>query len=721
MRGKHLLAAAALLSGLLLTACGRTPAEVPAPPEPEIPTEAVQTKPEKPKESAFDRFSGNYMEGFAPIDYAGARTFSHNGRDLVLEDAPENTAEELVAQYYLNQFRGDLEAQLPLMGEESLQITAESDAGLSQRNIGFRSVILHDITMLKLEDYVPGAGYFETAELAERFSTEQLEQIEESGLSQYTVVYVDLSWEWTTEAMELGPQLGDGRYERLYLLGRTGEEADWKIYNIGWGEYDLDRTLEPRNNPQAVELAKLALREADYPTNPILTVLLRQPIGERTLLLVQVEGGPHIAGLKNLVLGVYDEKTKAFVGDTFAIHGDEPGYTSWWGEDSALYLLWTNTIYFQGYGTSNGLGYFRFGSNGLEPIYDLPPSALNCGVLDDPVQDNGMLTSVDYWFERKARPVAEGIDLYESNPDWMPGQGEQWNYVGFVPFVANTSSVTEEAKALIRTCLEEEWPGHRTYFLGEEPGEPQEDDVRIDRILYAGEKVTYETVGVAFQVKRSYYNTWHSEDPGPTWREIQSDIYVILGRDVAGDYYEVRGFHEPTANESVERMILEVSHDLMDLEVSLWRDGYPTPAGPGSEIHFFRELPTVEVLEGWEPVYWPGAYWSRQSWEDFSALCYHVGEEPGKEDPDEYSVYTIDTTRTDLATYRGIRVGDSRDKVLEAYPDLYDTEYWHESAPDFPGKDYLWYCDNSDGWGAAILFFFEDDVVRQIRLNYMFN
>lgn len=169
----------------------------------------------------------------------------------------------------------------------------------------------------------------------------------------------------------------------------------------------------------------------------------------------------------------------------------------------------------------------------------------------------------------------------------------------------------------------------------------------------------------------------------------------------------------------------QTSDDLMDLEVSLFRDGYPSPVGPGSQVSFFREVydgkPQVEVLEGWEPIYWPGAYWTRQSWDGFSALCYHVGEEPGQSDPDAYRVYTIDTTRTDLSTYRGIHVGSDRDEVLEAYPGIFDTHYWHDDAPDFPGDDYLWYCDNAEGWGAALLFFFEDDTVSHIRLNHMFN
>ena len=278
---------------------------------------------------------------------------------------------------------------------------------------------------------------------------------------------------------------------------------------------------------------------------------------------------------------------------------------------------------------------------------------------------------------------------------------------------------------MIADYLQTTWPANRIYFLGEEPGEPQLRDQRIDGVYYSGEERTHETTGVAFRVESSYYSTWHSEDPGPSWREEQNTIYLILGKNADGQFYEVRGDIIPNGDKSIGQMIQEVSYDLLDLEVSLWRDGYPSPVGPSSEIHFFQGVydgePKVEILEGWEPVYWPGAYWTRQSWDGFSALCYHVGEEPGQDDPDAYSVYTIDTTRDDLKTYRGIHVGSTREEVLAAYPELYDTPYWHDDAPDFPGDDYLWYCDNSEGWGAAILFFFDGDRVTQIRLNNMFN
>ena len=283
----------------------------------------------------------------------------------------------------------------------------------------------------------------------------------------------------------------------------------------------------------------------------------------------------------------------------------------------------------------------------------------------------------------------------------------------------------DSAKALIQEYLKTTGPYSRTYFAGEEVGEPQENDQRIDKAVYVGEAPTGEATGVAFWVEQSYYRRWHSDDSSPSWRSAQEGIYVILGRDADGTYYEVRGAHSGDENASVGQIIQEVSYQLMDLEVSLWRDGCPVPAGPGSEISFFQDdddgVPQVEVLDGWEPIYWPGAYWSRQKLDGFTALCYHFGEEPGRADPDAYSVYTIHTSRPDLKTYRGIRVGTTRAEVLEAYPELYDTNYWDDTDPDFPGEDYLWYCKNEDGLGAVLMFFFDGDRVSQIRLEHRFN
>lgn len=312
------------------------------------------------------------------------------------------------------------------------------------------------------------------------------------------------------------------------------------------------------------------------------------------------------------------------------------------------------------------------------------------------------------------------------NPkETLPTETPQASEIEANTQIGSESILTAETKGLIIEHFMANGPYKRTYFVGEDVGEAQSGDQRIDKVIYVGEEPTGETTGVAFQVERSYYNTWHSDDPTPSWRNEQCSVYIILGRNEDGQYYEVRGTYNLTKDVSVRQIVLEVSYNLIDLEVSLWRDGYSQPVGPGSEITFFDEVddgnPKVELLEDWEPVYSPGAYWCKQSWDEFTATCYYFGEGYGVNSSYDYCVNAIDTKRTDMETMRGIRVGATREDVLKAYPEIYDSHYWNDTDPDFPGADYLWYCNNEDGWGAAILFFFDGDIVSQIRLDNMFN
>ena len=119
----------------------------------------------------------------------------------------------------------------------------------------------------------------------------------------------------------------------------------------------------------------------------------------------------------------------------------------------------------------------------------------------------------------------------------------------------------------------------------------------------------------------------------------------------------------------------------------------------------------MEVLEGWEPIYWDGDYWNRCTLDGLSILRYYNSTE------DRHVNYTIELTRDDFATLRGIRLGSTREEVKAAYPELKSGSYWAE----YPGEDYLWYCDDELDFGPAILFFFENDRVSKIILNNMFN
>lgn len=240
------------------------------------------------------------------------------------------------------------------------------------------------------------------------------------------------------------------------------------------------------------------------------------------------------------------------------------------------------------------------------------------------------------------------------------------------------------------------------FFADQAPLQPEGRTMRIDEASYLGLRQLYETYGVVYQLRCS---GWENGD----WYAYPEPLWLVFQLGQGGDMTTVLG--ESVPRETVEQAALEQGYHLVDGTVALWRDGYPNPAGPGSEVGFFREEPVVTVLEGAEPIYQEGDWWQQMEWEGLSALCYCNAD-------GSYAIQRLETTRTDISTDRGIRVGSTRAEVEAAYGEkLSRTDYWSL----YPGEDYLWYCADPESWGAAILFFFDGDQVSRIVLNNMFS
>ncbi len=283
----------------------------------------------------------------------------------------------------------------------------------------------------------------------------------------------------------------------------------------------------------------------------------------------------------------------------------------------------------------------------------------------------------------------------------------------------DTQSFEEQVPAPVRDLVlsyltdEYSWAGN-VYFAADEPDAPQDMDLRIDSLTYAGETILYETIGVAYEIEYSTYLSTRSDEDSEEvygWHQNSPAGYVVLNRSGYDDSWDrVLGIsYDMTPGKDIKDTILEVAYGIWDIDVSVSFDGYPQPVGPGSKYIPLNEEASIEILKELEPIYNEGDYWMRLDYKDLSAVCYYNAEE------DVYGVNSLETTRSDVATHRGIRIGMSRDEVLSAYPAIYDKQYWGYEG------DYLWYCKNEEGFGLALLFWFQEDAVTKILLINMFD
>ena len=348
--------------------------------------------------------------------------------------------------------------------------------------------------------------------------------------------------------------------------------------------------------------------------------------------------------------------------------------------------------------------------------------------VDDAVLD--AVSGADQLFIWEDRAVTV-YDQYSLNAPLVPAEEtdrldpplwNQWYFAGEEPvggFVDRSSPdalnfdtrLNEMALEYLRAAY-----NATVYLAADAPDTPQDRNFRLDSVNLLGtDTLEGELLGL-YQIN---YSGVSAQSSGALEWSAWSPAYLVARMYEDGspaeflvhfDYYR-EGMASGDA-------IRQAVWGLMDLEVCLFRDGFSTPIGLGNWVDsMFQDFePETSVFEEGDPIYWPGDYWENWSVDGgaggVSALRYYSAESGS------FFLNRLETGRTDMVTPRGIRVGATREEVLAAYPGLLsDEKDWTWAYPD----DYLWYCDDVNGIGPHLYFYFVNDVVYMIQMVDLFN
>lgn len=228
----------------------------------------------------------------------GTANFTVEDRQFVCEDSSLNELEYLIYNYYYFETFGEFDKLKDLIGEdEALQISVqneqeafeEGDYMLEYRIHGLYTLTSEDMQNINIRDF--------TKEYIRR-------SIEEHDITEYALVKVDISWTHNAKSLSMGPQIGDGRHTRYYMVATTQNVDDYKIYDVYWEVFDQKEIVTPKPDIQQVMdriLAAVPLEEATP-----LTTTADLPLGDQLYLLDITESGKYAL---------------------YGFHSDEYGYT----------------------------------------------------------------------------------------------------------------------------------------------------------------------------------------------------------------------------------------------------------------------------------------------------------------------------------------------------------------------------------------------------------
>lgn len=164
--------------------------------------------------------------------YSGETDIDIDGRKFLLEEIPKSLAEETVTNNFLYTITADFESQTDILGDiidqESFIRNQKEDFDLG---VYIQSYTIYEIFTFSEIEY--GLDRSEISGEDPVFYEGWQDVVQKYNLVEYEIVNLHFTQKHSDIANEFGPQWGDGRYYRSFIVGKTSSDKNYKIYDYG--------------------------------------------------------------------------------------------------------------------------------------------------------------------------------------------------------------------------------------------------------------------------------------------------------------------------------------------------------------------------------------------------------------------------------------------------------------------------------------------------------
>ena len=279
----------------------------------------------------------------------------------------------------------------------------------------------------------------------------------------------------------------------------------------------------------------------------------------------------------------------------------------------------------------------------------------------------------------------------------------------------DTDGHAKDAQELILEYYQERYNStDQVYYASAQPEQVKQLDLRLEEPAFLGQANALGGAAGIYRVDSQQYN--NDRRGGPLdFRPFASEYVSVFYDRQTEAPVRVQGSTPYAENKTPQAAADEIQYGLWRGEVSFYREGDPYLAGPGGFMTTFDSRKSlgecqVERLSDRPVRDRQNDWWERYVFDGYTVEVYRRSLISARIYQFQDSTpYYMETTRTDLSTRGGVRVGDSKEAVLDRYPAALEGDYYGR----YPGENLLYYIPGGAGLpyedsGPAILFFLDE-------------